>query len=766
MAKFDRFVESIEAWYNSLARRVERSSLYKKWEAATADKRIRRRIQIQQHDIMDCGAACLASIAAYYNLKMPIARIRQMASTDKKGTNLLGLIEASTQLGFSAKGVKGDFGNLFEIPVPTIAHVLLPNHLQHYLVIYKITDTFVEVMDPGDGLLHEIPHDAFKEIWTGVLVLLAPNEGFITGDQKVSVEKRFWQLLKPHKGMLLQVLLGAVVYTILGLSTAIFLQKIVDNVLPEDNRNLLNLMGVVMVVIIFLQVFINHARTLITLKTGQQIDARLILGYYKHLLRLPQQFFDSMRVGEIISRINDAVKIRSFINEVLVMFAVNIFILIFSFALMFTYYWKLALIMLVIVPIFAFIYKLSDRLNRSTQRKLMENAADLQTQLVESVNAISTIKRFGLEEFANFKTETRFINMLKTVFRSATNSLWVGNLSSFTSTTFTVILLWSGSAFVLDKIITPGELLSFYSIIGYFMGPVASLIGMNKTLQDARIAADRLFEIMDMEQEPVENRAELTPDMVGDIKFKNVHFRYGSRNNVFEGLDLQISKGKITAIVGESGSGKTTLLSLMQNIYELQSGSVFIGDYDIKYITNESLRRIVSVVPQDVHLFAGNVTENIAIGDLEPDMKRVVRICADLEITDFIERLPNGFNTFLGENGTNLSGGQRQRLAIARALYRSPEILILDEATSSLDSESESHVQNAVNLLREKQKTIIIIAHRLSTVMNADKIMVLQTGKLMEEGTHHELMKACGQYYRMWQKQFPSEETLTNRNIN
>jgi ABC-type bacteriocin transporter len=764
MAKFDDILKKAEAWYERLTERIVKSALYKKWEAATADKRLKQRIQIQQHDIMDCGAACLASISAYYNLNMPIARIRQMASTDKKGTNVLGLIEASEQLGFSAKGVKGAFENLFEIPTPTIAHVIVNKTLQHYVVIYKVTDTFIEIMDPGDGQLREVSHDEFKEIWTGVLVLLAPSKNFITGDKKVSVEQRFWHLLKPHKAMMFQVLLGAVVYTILGLSTAIFLQKIVDNVLPEDNRNLLNLMGMVMVVIIFLQVFINHARTLITLKTGQQIDARLILGYYKHLLRLPQQFFDSMRVGEIISRINDAVKIRSFINEVLVMFAVNIFILIFSFVLMFTYYWKLALIMLVIVPIFALIYKLSDRLNKTTQRKLMENAADLQTQLVESVNAIPTIKRFGLEDFANFKTETRFINMLKTVFRSATNSLWVGNLSSFTSTLFTVVLLWSGSAFVLDKIITPGELLSFYSIIGYFMGPVASLIGMNKTLQDARIAADRLFEIMDMEQEPVENRAEMTPDMVGEIHFKNVHFRYGTRNNVFEGLDLKIPKGKITAIVGESGSGKTTLLSLMQNIYELMSGSIFIGEFDIKYITNESLRRIVGVVPQDVHLFAGNVTENIAVGDLEPDTKRVMHICKQLEITEFIERLPNGFNTFLGENGTNLSGGQRQRLAIARALYRDPEILILDEATSSLDSESESHVQNAIALLREQQKTIIIIAHRLSTVMNADKIVVLQTGKLIEEGTHHELMKEQGQYHKMWQKQFPSEETIIARN--
>ncbi|WP_114937507.1 peptidase domain-containing ABC transporter [Mucilaginibacter endophyticus] len=760
MANFDQFLNKTEAWYNGLAKRINNNRLYQKWQALTESKRLKKRVQIRQHDIMDCGAACLASVAAYYNLSMPIARIRQLASTDKKGTNLLGLIEAANQMGFSAKGVKGAFENLFEIPTPTIAHVLLGNQLQHYVVIYKVSDTFIEVMDPGDGYLHQLSHDDFKKIWTGILVLLAPNEQFIAGDKTVSVEKRFWQLLKPHKGMLLQVLLGAVVYTILGLSTSIFLQKIVDNVLPEDNRNLLNLMGLVMVVIIFLQVFINHARTLITLKTGQQIDARLILGYYKHLLKLPQQFFDSMRVGEIISRINDAVKIRSFINEVLVMFAVNIFILIFSFALMFTYYWKLALIMLTIVPLFALIYKLSDRLNRTTQRKLMEDAADLQTQLVESVNAIPTIKRFGLEDFANFKTETRFINMLKTVFRSATNSLWVGNFSSLVSTSFTVILLWAGSAFVLDKIITPGELLSFYSIIGYFMSPVAGLIGMNKTLQDARIAADRLFEIMDMEQEPAENRAELTPDMIGNIHFKDVHFRYGSRATVFEGLDLNIAKGKITAIVGESGSGKTTLLSLMQNIYTLQSGSIFIGDFDIQYVTNESLRRMVSVVPQDVHLFAGNVTENVAVGDLEPDLKRVLQICRQLEITDFIERLPNGFNTFLGENGTNLSGGQRQRLAIARALYRDPEILILDEATSSLDSESESHVQNAIALLRERQKTIIVIAHRLSTVMNADKIIVLQTGKLLEEGTHHELMAQQGQYFKMWQKQFPAEDVI------
>lgn len=712
------------------------------------------KIKIRQHDITDCGAACLASIAAYYNLDMPLARIRQYASTDQKGTNILGLIEAANKLGFSAKGVKGPFESLFSIPLPAIAHVIM-RELHHYVVLISVNPEQITIMDPADGEIHQLTHEEFKQIWSGVLVLLSPAETFMTGSEKVSVEKRFWFLLKPHKSVLIQVLVGSVIYTILGLSTSIFLQKIVDNVLPEENANLLNLMGLMMIGILFLQVFINHAKTILTLKTGQQIDARLILGYYKHLLRLPQQFFDTMRVGEIISRINDAVKIRLFVNEALIGFSVNFFILIFSFVLMFSFYWKLALIMLTVVPLYGIIFYFSNRVNKVTQRKLMENAADLETQLVESVTAVSTIKQFGLEDFANYKTETRFVKMLKTIFTSATNSLWIGNSSSFVSSLFTIILLWAGATFVLNHYITPGELLSFYAIIGYFMGPVASLIGMNKTVQDAVIAADRLFEIVDLEREAVENKTELTADIIDNIRFRNISFRYGSRAQVFEDFSLEIPKGKITGIVGESGSGKTTLSALMQNLYPLQSGNIMFGNYDLKYFTNESLRRLVSVVPQQVHLFAGNVIENIAVGDFEPDMKKVISICNGLGIIDFVERLPNGFNTYLGENGANLSGGQRQRLAIARALYRDPEVLIMDEATSALDSTSERHIQKAIYELREQGKTIILIAHRLSTIMNADKIVVLQSGKLIEEGAHHELISLKGAYLYLWEQQFP-----------
>lgn len=712
--------------------------------------------KVKQRDITDCGAACLASIAAHHKLNLPVARIRQLAGTDKKGTTVLGIVEAAQKLGFEAKGVKGPFESLFKIPKPAIVHLLVNGVLQHFVVIDKVDKKFVHIMDPIDGQLHRKSHDEFKSSWTGAMVLLLPAEQFETGNQKTSLQGRFWNLIKPHKSILIQALFGAVVYTILGLSTSIFVQKLVDFVLVDGNRNLLNLMGMAMVIILIVQLFIGTAKTVFTLKTGQLIDARLILGYYKHLLKLPQQFFDTMRVGEIMSRINDAVKIRTFLNDVSINFLVNIFIVVFSFIMMFTYYWKLALIMLSVIPVYLCIYFLTNKLNKKVQRKLMEDSAELESQLVESLNAVGTIKRFGLENHTNEKTELRFVKLLQTGFTSNMNSLLSGTSAELISRLLTIILLWTGAGFVLDNMLTPGELLSFYTLIGYFTGPVSSLIGMNKVVQDAIIAADRLFEIMDLERENEENQIELGPDKIGDIHFEHVSFRYGTRVSVFDDLSLSIPKGKFTAIVGESGSGKSTLMAILQNIYPIQKGNVSIGKYDLKYISNTSLRQTIAVVPQQIDLFAGNVIENIAIGDHEPDMQRILDIAEQLGILDFIETLPRGFQTYLGENGTTLSGGQRQRIAIARALYRNPEILILDEATSSLDSASEQYVQKAIDLLKATDKTIIVIAHRLSTLNNADKIIVLDKGRVIEQGTHNELLHLRGSAYsKLWKLQMP-----------
>lgn len=710
-------------------------------------------IKIKQRDITDCGAACLASVAAFYKLELPVAKIRQMASTDQKGTNVLGLIEAATKIGFSAKGVRGEYDALLDVPMPVIAHVIVKKVLHHYVVLYKVSDKQVEYMDPGDGQIHRVSTSAFKEMWTGVLVLLIPNEEFQALNQKVGTWSRFWFLVRPHRSVMLQSLLGAVVYTVLGLSTSIYVQKIIDHVFIGRNTNLLNLLSVAMIVLLVFQLFIGTFKTLFIIKVGQRIDARLILGYYKHLLSLPQRFFDTMRVGEIISRINDAVKIRAFINDVSISFLVNVFIIIFSFALMFTFYWKLALVMLLLIPLYAVIYWISNQINKKVERRLMEESAELESQLVESITSAGTIKRFGAEDHANIKTELRFVALLRTVYRSGLNSIFSGTSSEAVSRLFTIILLWVGAGYVLQNEITPGELMSFYALTGYLTGPVSSLIGMNKTIQNALIAADRLFEIMDLEVERSEETFPIKKSEAGDITFREVSFRYGSRTNVFESLSLKFPKGNISGVIGESGSGKSTLVSLLQNLYPLQSGNIYIGDHDIKFVDNTSLRRIVSVVPQRIDLFAGNVLENIALGDYQPDMQRVVHICQRLGMMDFVESLPNGFGTYLGENGAALSGGQKQRIAIARALYRDPEILILDEATASLDPGSEQFVQQAIRMLATEGKTIIFITHRLAAVQEFDRLYVLDKGKLVEEGNHAELIELEGKYFQMIRKQ-------------
>ncbi len=712
--------------------------------------------KVKQRDITDCGAACLASIGAWYKLGLPVSRIRQIAGTDQKGTNAWGLVKAAEKMGFTAKGVKGDIEALPTAPLPAIAHVIVKKILQHYVVLYHVKEGMAEYMDPGDGLMHKVTMEEFAEMWTGVLILLAPGNEFIPRNEKISNLQRFFYLLKPHRSILVQSLVGAVLYTVLGLSTSIYIQKITDYVLVDRNMKLLNLLSVGMVVILLVQLFIGTAKSIFIMKTGQKIDLRLILGYYKHLLTLPQRFFDTMRVGEIISRINDAVKIRAFINDTAISLLVNVFIVFFSFSLMFLYSWKLALIILTIVPFYGIVYYITNRVNKKRERKLMEHSAELESQLVESLNSVRTIKEFGLESYSNMKTEMRFVELLRTVYKSGQNAIFSGLSTEFLSRIYTIILLWVGCYFVVDNTITPGELLSFYAILGYFTSPAASLIGMNKSIQNALIAADRLFEIMDLEREEEENKMDLSPEKAGEIIFNDITFSYGTRTDVFENFSFTIGKGQITAVIGESGSGKTTLVALVQKLYPLNGGSISIGGYNIAHITSESLRNIVGVVPQRLDLFGGNIVDNIAVGEFKPDIERIIEICKTLGMLGFIEKLPGGLNTYIGENGATLSGGQKQRIAIARALYRNPEILVFDEATSSLDSESEYFVQEAINQMKAAGKTVVVIAHRLSTVVHADKIAVLENGKLLEEGSHKQLWAAEGRYYQMWQKQLPT----------
>lgn len=718
-------------------------------------------IQVKQHDITDCGAACIASLCAHYRLELPIARIRQQAGTDQRGTNLLGMIAALERLGFEAKGVKARKEALRSIPLPAIAHIITEKKLHHYIVLYAIGKNWVKVMDPGSGKLEKWPETKFLDQWTEILILAAPGETFEPGNRKHSVGQRLWALLQPHRSLLLQALIGACIYTMLGLAMPVYIQKITDQVLATGNLNLLNLLSLGMIGILLFQILMGWLKSIFVLKTGQLIDATLIMGYYRRLLQLPQTFFDTMRTGEILSRIGDVVKIRTFINETAIGILVSGFIILFSALLMFTYYWKLAVMAFLSLPFYLAIYWISNTLNKKWERKLMEEAAAMETQLVESLNNVRTIRQFGLEGYSAVKTEQKFSTLLQTILQSGKNQLAVGNAAELVSRLLTITLLWAGSYFVLSRLITAGELLSFYALIGYFNGPVGSLIGMNKTLQNAWIAADRLFEILDLETEQTSGQEfDLRPEKTGDIIFEDVHFKYGSRKPVFRGLSFHIPKGSTLGIVGESGCGKSTTAALLQRLYPVDSGNIRIGAVNLQHISTASLRNLIAVVPQQTDIFAGSILENIALGEPWPDLERVVDICADLGLLPFIESLPDGFGALLGEHGANLSGGQKQRIGIARALYRDPEILILDEATAALDYTSETFVDQVIERLKQAGKTVIIIAHRLRTVMHADKIIVVREGQVAEEGTHPELLRLHGAYHELWRRQFPDRTDL------
>ncbi|MVO97673.1 peptidase domain-containing ABC transporter [Rhizobium leguminosarum] len=705
-------------------------------------------IKFKQRDITDCGAASLASVAAFYGYKLPLVRIRQYASTDRSGTSVLGLTEAAQKLGFIAKGVKGGFDSLYKIPKPAIAHVVKED-LHHFVVVHAIDAKWVIVMDPALGEICKVPHQEFMEQWTGVLVLLVPADTFNRRDETTSPLARFARLLAPHRTVMAQALVGALVTTVLSLSTAIYVQKIVDHVIPAGNRNLLNLMSIAMLLILAIQILINLLRGRLVLQTGQKIDVCLILGYYNHILALPQKFFDSMRMGEIVSRMNDAVKIRSFLNDVSINMFVDILMILFSFGMMFIYSWNIALIVALAIPMYILVYWAINRMNRNLQRVIMENDAKLEAQLVESLGAVSTIKTSGVESFANFKMETRFVKMLHSVYSSGLISICGDNASTLLSVLFTIVLMWFGTTLALEQAVTPGELLSCYTLLGYITRPVARLIQTNRIVQDAFIAADRLFEIFELESAS-SSGIDATKTDLGDIRLENVTFRYGAQAEVFSDLSVSFRQGELTAVVGESGSGKSTLAALLQNVYQLEDGCIRIGQYALQDFSSASLHKVMAAVPQSIDVFSGSVIENIALGEFEPEFDKIVRICDRIGLRECIERWPGRFQAHLGENGVRLSGGEKQRLALARALYRDPDVLILDEATSSLDSAAEEFVLRVVEDLSRAGKTIIVITHRLSTVRGADNIVVLDKGRVIEEGKHADLVRTDGPYARLW----------------
>jgi ATP-binding cassette subfamily B protein len=396
---------------------------------------------------------------------------------------------------------------------------------------------------------------------------------------------------------------------------------------------------------------------------------------------------------------------------------------------------------------------------KKINQEQMEQNAQLTSYLVESLNGIETVKSFNAEEEASLKTEGKFIKLLRSIFKGGLISNIMGSITNFTAMLGGVVILWVGAWNVIKGNMSIGQLITFNALLAYFLDPIKNLINLQPMVQTAIVASDRLGEIFDLslERGENENRKIQPADLKGDIVIKNIDFRYGTRAMVLKDLSLTIKQGEKIAFVGESGSGKTTLVKLLMNLYSWEKGDITIKNYNVKDISYDSLREKIAYISQDIFMFSGTIRENLCLGRKDADMNDIVEACQMAQAHDFINKLPLRYETHLEENAANLSGGQKQRLAIARAILKKPDIFIMDEATSNLDSISEKAIERTIETVC-KGVTTIIIAHRLSTIKRCDRIYVMDEGKIIEMGTHKELMNKHGRYYELWKEQLPDNE--------
>jgi len=724
---------------------------------------------IKQHDTTDCGAACLATIAKQYGFKAPISRIREIAGTDKQGTNVYGLIKAAESLGFGAKGVKGKPEALLsEFPLPCIANVTVDGRLLHYVVIHKITRDKIIIADPAEGIVHltfpeflgQVPGAKYE--WTGVLILLTPSFRVRSEDQvQRSGLRRFFSLLYPHKKLLLHIFAASLLYTLLGILGAFYFKVLMDDIVPGELTRTLTTLSIGVILLNVFKILLDAFRSHLLLYLSQKLDISLLLGYYNHVVELPLNFFNTRKVGEIISRFQDAGKVRDAVSGASLTIMIDTVMVIVGGIIL--YKQNPSMFMVTIVMIIGYIIivfgfqKGYQRLNK----KEMEANAQLTSYLVESLNGIQTVKAFNAEREANLSTEKKFVKLLRSVFDLGRMENIQGALKGSVESIGGIVILWVGALNVIAGNITLGQLVVFNSLLAYFLDPVKNLINLQPMIQTAVVAAERLEEILSLgvEKTEAENRKMVPDDLTGDITFKDIDFRYGTRRLVLENINLEIRQGQTIALVGESGSGKTTLAKLLLHFYSIENGEILINRNNIDDIQIEQLREKIAYVPQETFLFSGTIRENMSLGLDGVSFKDIIEASRMVKASSFINELPLRYDTYLEENGENLSGGQRQRIAIARALLKKPDILIFDEATSNLDVVTEQAINQTIRKYC-KDKTTIIIAHRLSTIKNCDQIIVMDKGKIIESGRHEELIKLDGKYAEFVRRQSLDEEDL------
>ncbi|MDB7367485.1 MULTISPECIES: peptide cleavage/export ABC transporter [Enterococcus] len=709
---------------------------------------------ISQLDEKDCGVACLAMILKHYKTEIPIHKLRELSGTDLDGTSAFGLKKTLEKLDFDCLAIQAD-NDLWkekELPLPLIAHVIIDNKYPHYVVVYGIKDTELLIADPGRGKLKKSVIEFNKE-WTGVVLIPTPKEIYQPTKEKIAGLTSFFPIIWKQKGLVFHIILASIFITLFNIGSSYYFQGLLDYFIPNQARSTLNIISIGLIVVYLFRVLFEYSRSYLLLILGQRMSISIMLSYFKHVLNLPMTFFATRKSGEILSRFLDANKIidalasatLSVFLDVGMVLIVGITLLIQNHMLFFV---TLASIPFYLVTILAFV-KSYEKANQEE----MNAGAMLNSSMIESLKGIETVKAYNGEEQVYQKVDTEFIKLMKKSFKTVTLDNAQQGLKHGIQLINSALILWAGSYYVMNGTISLGQLITYNALLVFFTDPLQNIINLQVKMQTAQVANKRLNEIFAISPEQknrTEKRKYSTSTFQQGISIENLSFSYNMKAPTLKNIFCTIPPNSKIAWVGLSGSGKSTLAKLLVHFYEANEGSISYGKINGLDISHEELRNHVTYIPQESFFFSGTIFENLIFGLTKiPSFEQILEVCDAVQLTEFINQQTLRFDTVLEEGATNLSGGQRQRLAIARALLKDSPILILDEATSGIDTLLEHKIMD--HLLNLEDKTIIFIAHHLSIAKSCDKIMVLHEGELVEEGTHESLRYNGGIYQKLWE---------------